>query len=189
MKFGFDIDDTLLNLREHAFRIYNEKLNRQVDLSVFHALNCIPIHEAFGLTSEEGKQMWDLHREEIFYTAPPFEGAVEALKELDRRGHEVYYVTARTAVHCERTKISIEHAGFPVREGRFYCGMADHEKVRFIRELELDYYFDDKPAVLETLRELELAVYAKDNSYNRHLELPRIVHWNDLLELAELRSD
>ncbi len=28
MKFGFDIDDTLINLREHAFHIYNKKLNK-----------------------------------------------------------------------------------------------------------------------------------------------------------------
>ena len=26
MKFGFDIDDTLIDLRRHAFHIYNKKL-------------------------------------------------------------------------------------------------------------------------------------------------------------------
>lgn len=70
MRFGFDIDDTLLNLREHAFRTYNAKLNRQVDIEVFHALTCIPIHEAFGLTADEGREMWNTHRDEIYYSAP-----------------------------------------------------------------------------------------------------------------------
>ena len=38
MKFGFDIDDTLINLREHAFTIYNKKLNKNVPIEDFHAL-------------------------------------------------------------------------------------------------------------------------------------------------------
>ena len=41
--------------------------------------------------------------------------------------------------------------GFPVRDEHFYCGMKDEEKIETILQLKLDYYFDDKPAVLETL--------------------------------------
>lgn len=54
MKFGFDIDDTLINLREHAFHIYNRKLNQNIGLDVFQALTTMEIHDAFGLTKEEG---------------------------------------------------------------------------------------------------------------------------------------
>ncbi|TFE25949.1 5' nucleotidase, NT5C type [Cohnella luojiensis] len=181
MKFGFDIDDTLLNLREHAFRIYNTKLNKQIGIEVFHALTTISVHEAFGLTVEEGREMWKSHRDEIYFSAPPFPDAVEVLQELVRQGHEIYYVTARSAEHCEKTKEALELAGFPVQDGRFYCGMGDLEKVHIIRTLGLDYYFDDKPAVLDTLTELELQLYAKDNPYNKHLGIPRIVNWRELL--------
>ena len=38
MKFGFDIDDTLINLREYAFHLYNKKLGQHVALDVFHDL-------------------------------------------------------------------------------------------------------------------------------------------------------
>lgn len=184
MKFGFDIDDTLLNLREHAFHVYNTKLHRQVGIEVFRALTTIPIHEAFDLTAEEGKELWNRCREEIYYSAPPFAEAVQVLQELVRQGHEVYYVTARSAVYCERTKEALIATGFPVVDGRFYCGMGDTEKVHIIRKLGLDYYFDDKPAVLDTLTELELIVYAKDNPYNQHLKIPRIVNWSELLDLV-----
>ncbi|MBW7458410.1 HAD hydrolase-like protein [Paenibacillus sepulcri] len=184
MKFGFDVDDTLINLREHAFHLYNKKLNRQVALNKFQTLNMIPIHELFGMTAEEGKQMWNSSREEIYYSScPPFPDAVEALHELVRQGHEVYYITARTAEHCERTKKWLIQAGFPVQEGRFYCGMSDTEKVHIIRRLGLDYYFDDKPAVLETLTDLAMNVYVKDNSYNRHVDIPRITNWDELKSL------
>ena len=38
MKFGFDIDDTLIDLRQHAFHIYNKKLNKNIPIEVYHEL-------------------------------------------------------------------------------------------------------------------------------------------------------
>ncbi|MBB6671554.1 5' nucleotidase, NT5C type [Cohnella nanjingensis] len=186
MKFGFDIDDTLINLREHAFHLYGRKLGREVAIERFRECATISVHELFGLSAEEGRRMWQELQGEIYYTAcPPFPDAVEVLHELVRRGHEVYYITARTPEHCERTRAWLIAAGFPVAEGRFYCGMGDTEKIHVIRELGLDYYFDDKPAVLNTLGDLDLQVYAKDNGYNRHLDIPRIGSWRELLDLLK----
>ena len=74
--------------------------------------------------------------------------------------------------------------GFPVDPSHFYCGMKDEEKVRIIERLDLDYYFDDKPAVLDTLSHLPLRVYARDQSYNKHLlHIPRITSWHELRDL------
>lgn len=49
MKFGFNIDDTLINLREHAFHLYNKSLGLDVPT--------VAIHAPFGLTNEQGSQM------------------------------------------------------------------------------------------------------------------------------------
>ena len=46
-----------------------------------------------------------------------------------------------------------------------------------------DYYFDDKPAVLETLQEQSTKLYVKDHPYNQHLEFNRINDWAQLREL------
>ena len=62
MKLGFDIDDTLINLREHAFHIYNKNLNQTVPIEVFRDIKKVEIHEAFGLTAEEGVT---IYRKEI----------------------------------------------------------------------------------------------------------------------------
>ncbi|MEK4497846.1 HAD hydrolase-like protein [Bacillus sp. FSL R12-0069] len=103
MKFGFDIDDTLIDLRQHAFHLYNKKLNKKVGLDVFHSLKTIEIHEAFGMTSEEGSHMWNSLLDEIYYTScSPFPYAVETLQELERQGHEIYYITARPKEHGEK---------------------------------------------------------------------------------------
>ncbi|PAD37744.1 HAD family acid phosphatase [Terribacillus sp. 7520-G] len=185
MKFGFDIDDTLINLREHAFHIYNRKLNQKIPIEAFHELERVEIHEPFGLTDEQGSQMWNATLEEIYYTAcPPFPDAVELLQELEQGGHEIYYITSRPKEHRERTMDWLRDTGFPVKENQFFCGMKDQEKVHIIKELGLDYYFDDKPDVLHTLlEESATKVFVKDQSYNRLVTLPRIV---DLSEIKKI---
>lgn len=184
MKFGFDIDDTLIQLRQHAFHLYNQKLNKQVNLEEFNVLKTLEIHEPFGLTAEEGGKLWKSLAEEIYFTnCPPFPNAVEVLNSLAKEGHEIYYITARDEQYGEKTKEWLIKNGFPVDEEKFYCGMKDEEKIKIIQDLQLDYYFDDKPAVLETLLELPLKVYTIDNSYNKHVNIPRMSSWSELEEL------
>ncbi|KZE38539.1 hypothetical protein AV656_06430 [Bhargavaea cecembensis] len=186
MKLGFDIDDTLINLREHAFHLYNRKLNRNVDISQFHELDKVEIHELFDMTAEEGGKMWNSLLEEIYYTnCPPYPDAAETLRKLEREGHEIYYITARPKEHGERTMEWMIQNGFPVSKDRFFYGMNDEDKVHIIKDLELDYYFDDKPAVLETLRDRPLKVFARNQSYNRHLDIPRINDWSKLFDLMD----
>ncbi|WP_338447855.1 HAD family acid phosphatase [Niallia oryzisoli] len=181
MKFGFDIDDTLINLREHAFHIYNKRLKQNISLDDFHALKRVEIHEPFGLTDEEGKEMWNNTLEEIYYTnCPPFPDAVDTLNQLVNEGHEIYYITSRPKEHGERTKAWMKEQGFPVQDDHFFYGMQDDEKVNIIQELQLDYYFDDKPAVLNTLSNDAVKVIVKDQSYNRDISLTRLINWTDL---------
>jgi uncharacterized protein len=181
MRFGFDIDDTLIDLRGHAFTIYNKNLNQTVSHDIFQALKRVEIHEPFGLTEEQGKEMWNRSLEEIYYTScPPFPDAVEMLQELANQGHSIYYITARPKEHGERTKKWLKEQGFPVEDDKFFYGMQDNEKVQIIKKLKLDYYFDDKPDVLNTLTDETVSILVKDQSYNRHLDVPRIVNWSDL---------
>jgi uncharacterized protein len=188
MRIGFDIDDTLINLREHAFHIYNKKLKQSVPLDAFHTIKTLEIHEPFGLTTEEGNQLWLDSMEEIYFTdCPPYPDALEVLQELDKQGHEIFYITARPSKHCEQTKKWVIEAGFPVQEGRFFCGMKDDEKIHTIKELNLDFYFDDKPNVLETLTKESVQLYVRDQAYNKHVEFPRLTHWSELKEILKKR--
>lgn len=178
MRFGFDIDDTLINLREHAFHIYNKKLNRNVGLEVFRQLKTVEIHEAFGMDKDEGGKMWTSLLEEIYFTdCPAFDGAIEFLNRLHEEGHEIFYITSRPKGYCPRTKDWVKNLGFPVKDEHFFCGMQDDEKINIIKDLQLDYYFDDKPAVLETLNDIPTKVFVKDQSYNEHVRIPRVTDW------------
>ena len=186
MRVGFDIDDTLINLREHAFHLYNTKLGQQLGIEIFEALKTVEIHEPFGMSAEEGKEMWKSSLEEIYYTnCPAFPGAVELLQELEQQGHEIFYITARYQEHGERTKKWLLQQGFPVHDQRFYWGMKDHEKVNIIKQLHLDYYFDDKPEILDTLSGQAVKVFMKDQSYNRQASHPRIKNWSEWKEIQK----
>lgn len=186
MRLGFDIDDTLIGLREHAFHIYNKKLKQDLPIDVFHTIKTLEIHEPFGLSKQEGNQLWIDSMEEIYFSdCPAYPDAVEVLQELHKQGHEIYYITARPAKHCELTKKWVEKAGFPVQEGRFFCGMKDEEKIHTIKELNLDYYFDDKPNVLETLTNESVQLYVRDQSYNQHMEFPRLTNWTELKDIVK----
>ncbi|WP_155590441.1 5' nucleotidase, NT5C type [Lysinibacillus cavernae] len=178
MKFGFDIDDTLIDLRAHAFAIYNKKLGKNIPLNIFHALARVEIHEPFGLSDAEGAAMWNSSLEEIYFTdCPSFAGALETLQALTEQGHDIYYITSRPKQYCAQTKAWMEAQGFPITDGHFFCGMQDAEKVSIIKELALDVYVDDKPAVLETLHAVTTTVILKNQSYNQHVNLPRLFDW------------
>ncbi|OLS37217.1 HAD family acid phosphatase [Bacillus sp. MRMR6] len=187
MRLGFDIDDTLIDLRQHAFHIYNKNLGKKVPTEVFHELTRVEIHEPFGLTEEEGRAMWNSSLEEVYYTScPPFPNAIETLQDLNQQGHEIFYITSRPKEHGERTKEWMKSQGFPVNDERFFYGMQDHEKVQIIKNLQLDYYFDDKPGVLNTLLdEPKTKVFMRDQSYNRNLKFPRIVEWTELKQIIK----
>lgn len=185
MKFGFDIDDTLIDLRAHAFELYNKKLGKNVTQEVFKTLQRVEIHEPFGLTDAEGAAMWNRSLAEIYFTdCPAFEGALETLHTLAQQGHDIYYITSRPKQYCEQTQAWMKAQGFPITEGHFFCGMQDTEKVAIIKELALDVYVDDKPAVLETLQDVNTKVILKNQSYNKHVELPRLTHWDEFLGLV-----
>ncbi|MCF3943669.1 5' nucleotidase, NT5C type [Oceanobacillus alkalisoli] len=187
MKFGFDIDDTLINLREHAFRIYTKRLKQDLSLDIFKGIKRVEIHEPFGLTDVEGKEMWNRSLEEIYYTdCPAFPGAKEVLVELAEEGHEIYYITARPKEHGIRTRKWMKEKGFPVADERFFYGMQDEEKIKIIEELELDYYVDDKPAVLNTLLHTPTGLIVKDQSYNQELEIERLTDWRDFKTMIKM---
>lgn len=187
MRIGFDIDDTLISLREHAFTIYNNKLGMNVPYEDFQNLNRVEIHEIFGMTEDEGKEMWNSTLEEIYYTScPAYPKAIEIILELSYKGHDIFYITARPEEHGERTKTWMKAQGFPVDDQHFFYGMKDHQKGKIITELNLDYYFDDKPEVLNTLKKVgNTKLIVRDQSYNRHIRLPRLVDWTDIHNLMD----
>ncbi len=184
MRFGFDIDDTLIDLRRHAFHLYNAYFQTTLTEEVFENIQRVEIHEPFGLTDAEGYEMWKSQLEKIYFTnCPIFEGAKEMLQQLVREGHEVFYITARPKEYCEASREWMEKQGFPVAEGHFFCGMADDEKIATIQSLQLDAYVDDKPTVLRTLSNVATKAIIRDQPYNQTETWTRLTDWKQFKEM------
>ena len=182
MRFGFDIDDTLIQLRQHAFTLYNQELGQNFGQDIFEQICRVEIHEPFGLTSEEGSAMWQRMNEQVYFTdCPSYEQAKELLWQLTEAGHDIYYITARPESSCLRTRQWMIDNGYPVKEGHFYCGMQDHEKLAIIEELDLDVYVDDKPKILHSLKDLRTIAVLRDQPYNRDESFERITHWSQFM--------
>lgn len=180
MRLGFDIDDTLIDLRRHAFRLYNAQLDQNIPESVFEEIPTVEIHKPFGLTDEEGYEMWKANMRDIYFTdCPAFPSAVEVLNRLNDEGHEIFYITSRPKGFCKESEAWVREKGFPVKGDQFFCGMEDHEKIATIEKLQLDFYIDDKPKVLNTLKELSTTLIIRDQSYNQKESFLRLEHWAD----------
>lgn len=180
MRLGFDIDDTLIDLRRHAFHLYNAELGQNIAESVFEEIPTVEIHKPFGLTDEEGYEMWKANMRNIYFTdCPAFPNAVEVLNRLEEEGHEIFYITSRPKGFCKESEEWVRAKGFPVKGDHFFCGMEDHEKITTIENLQLDFYIDDKPKVLNTLKGLSTKLIIRDQSYNRKESYVRLENWTD----------
>ncbi len=185
MRFGFDIDDTLIDLRRHAFSLYNQTFHQTLSMDVFEQIKRVEIHEPFGLTDEAGYEAWKAHLEAIYFTTcPSFPYAKEILQQLVADGHEVFYITARPKEYCARSKAWMKEQGYPIAEGHFFCGMEDAEKIATIQTLQLDVYVDDKPTVLRTLKDVQTLSIIRDQAYNRDETWTRLTDWREFLTLV-----
>ncbi len=116
-------------------RFIIKKLEKNIPIETFQALQRVEIHEPFGLTDSQGSAMWNSSLEEIYFTdCPIFEQALETLQGLNQQGHDIYYITSRPKHYCAQTQEWMSALGFPIKEGHFFCGMQDAEKVAIIKK-------------------------------------------------------
>ena len=83
----------------------------------------------------------------------PLKGAAETLWKLQRRGHEIYFITARPGMKhiADVTKHWLKKHGFPYDPSRLRMGAQD--KAKIARELGIQLFFEDAPKHLDRLVE------------------------------------
>lgn len=184
MRFGFDLDDTIINLRDYALKIYSEELQQVPDRAHFERLTTIGIFDLFNMTKEQENELWHKLAPKI-YSGPSelFPHAQATLTQLAAEGHDIFYITARESTHCTITEQWLQQRGLPLQKGHLYCGMADDEKAAIITDLKLDYYVDDKAPILHSIAHLATQPILKDQSYNQQAPFPRLYDWKDFFTL------
>lgn len=184
MKFGIDIDGTIKDTTSAAIEVFNRELKQDVkveDSTHFY------LDKVYGLTKEQGREVWRKLEEEIYELGLPLEHASNVLNELVQQNHEVFFITARPDIGNVR-EITIkwlkEH-GFPYTGDNLMMNSRDKAKVA--KSLEIDLFFEDAPDHLENLLENGVHTVIVDAPYNRQFPetVQRITDWLQVYKIVE----
>ena len=92
-----DIDNLINNLAEKTIEIYNHRNNKNIqysDIISYNFYDCLPREDADGIVSLfKEKSLWD--------SLKPLEGSQNGLKQLIKKGHQIYLATATDPINFE----------------------------------------------------------------------------------------
>ncbi len=175
MRLGIDIDGTIKYTHRAAIEIYNRVLSRNVKED--HVTTYL-LDEPYGLSIEEGRELWLDLEAEIYQTGRPIEHSADSLKRLEQEGCEIYYITARpnNARVQEITKEWLAKHGFPFADKLF---MNSQDKARVALDNGIKLFFEDDPMHINNLITNGIPTVVMDWPYNRKVpnEIPRIKDW------------
>jgi len=181
MRIGIDIDGTIKQTQKAAIQLYNEELNvniKEDEVTTFY------LDEPYGLSPEEGRIMWRKLENKIYTVGIPLEGAPEALQQLKKDGHKIFFVTARpdTEGIREVTEQWLLKHDFPFDGHNLYMNV--QEKGKKAKQLEIDLFFEDDPEHLNNLIASNIHTVIMDAKYNQHYShtIPRIKGWVEGLD-------
>ncbi|TCS83817.1 5' nucleotidase, NT5C type [Tepidibacillus fermentans] len=184
MRIGVDIDGTIKQTQKAAIQLYNEELNMDVkedEVTTFY------LDEPYGLSGEEGRKLWRKLESKIYTIGIPLEGAPEALQQLKKEGHEIFFITARPNFKRIRdiTEEWLQKHGFPFDGTNLYMNI--HDKGKIAKDLRIDLFFEDDPEHLDRLLAANIHTVIVDARYNQHYNqaIPRIKDWTEGLEYIE----
>ena len=187
MRIGIDIDGTIKQTQKAAVQLYNEELQMNVkeeEVMTFY------LDEPYGLSPEEGQKIWRKLESKIYSIGIPLEGAPEALQQLQKEGHTIYFITARPDVEKIRkvTEEWLSKHRFPFDGTNLY--MNAQQKGEVATQLGIDLFFEDDPQHLNNLIQAGIHTIIVDAKYNQHYnqEIPRIKDWTEGLEYVDLHQ-
>lgn len=175
MRLGIDIDGTIKYTHRAAIEIYNRVLDRDIkeqDVTTYL------LDEPYGLSDEEGRQLWLRLEAEIYQIGKPLEHSANSLKRLEQEGCEIYYITARPngRIVQEITEEWLAKHNFPFANKLF---MNSQDKARVALENGIELFFEDDPKHINNLITNGIPTVVMDWPYNRVVpsEIPRIKDW------------
>jgi len=169
----FDLDGTLAHFDREFDRHLNERFGHLVDIPRSH--NQITFDLFAGRSAEESAAINDIMDYPGFYRhLQPMEGGVEAVREAEALGHEVFFVTApwRTNRSCLQDKADwvAEHFGEKAVDQLIFA-----KKKHLIIG---DILFDDKSPIEHADQAVWTQVFVHQ-PYNKDAKGLRIHSWDD----------
>jgi len=195
MRIYIDFDDVLCETARALSDAAKVVFQRDVPYEEITVFN---LQHAFSLSGDEIEQLMDLaHEVEFLAELEPAPGAIEGVRELLERGHEVVIVTGRPS-YCHAGSVDwLARYGLENLEVIYVDKYGRAPKIlpqgappmlsldQFY-ELSFDVAIDDSPAALDLLtglKECQMVIYSRpwNLSYQPSSEMTRCNSWAEVL--------
>ena len=185
MNIGIDIDDTIANTYEVMFA-YAQKYTVE-DLT-----NHFYTRAMHSWTQEEEDKFFEKYYEKIAKETKPFTCAIETLKELQKQGHKLIFITAR-----------FEPDYFDVRKTTFdwlekykvpYDKVIINPKTKREAAIEnnIDIFIDDSYSNCKDVLNAGIESWIMDTRCNRTIKdenITRVYSWPHIKQIIEERMN
>lgn len=169
MRVKLDLDGVLLSLLPEWLSVYNDEYNDNLqpeDITHWDTHRFVK--------SRCGFDVYDLlDTTGLFLHAKPVEGAIRAVRRLQREGHEILIVTALPPGE----RVAYEK----LRWLNYWLSEVPRDNIVFATRKELvqgDVLIDDAPHNIEKERETGGHGIIFDRPYNQEVEGPRLMDWS-----------
>jgi len=182
LRLGIDIDGTIKNTMKAAVKLFNKELKKNVKLE---QVSDFYLDRAYGLTKEMGRKVWNKLEEDIYRQALPLDNACEVLNNLVRRGHELFFITARPDIgNIHNITVEwLKKYKFPYNGKNLI--MNAKNKAKIAKDLRIDLFFEDAPFHLENLIAAGIKTVIVAAPYNSCFpkSILRITDWRQVYNL------
>jgi 5'(3')-deoxyribonucleotidase len=158
LKIGYDLDDVLADLDQILRQRLSKLVQRYIskpERTSFYFEDIPTILQKLGLTKEQlGPLVVDCFKHISMDKLPAVESAIRTIKNLQKDGHTIIIITARSKKQEATTKHWLNNMGLKGIQ-IFFAGSGPirtapkNSKAKIARLLKLDYFIDDSTENLE----------------------------------------
>ena len=163
IRIGFDLDGVIVNNPPLVSKRMIEKLTKSDEKDLHYKFPNSKIEQLIRKLSH------------FYLLRPPLKENLRLIKELGKKeGYELFLITSRYSFLEKETYNWIKKRGLDGTFSKYIINMRDEQphlfKKRVLQKLNLDYYFEDDPSIVNLLRkeikEPEIFHVTKDGDEN-----------------------
>ena len=170
MKIGIDIDETIVNTHEIALE-YGKKYAPELNPKTYEDVNKFSAREFLEKYIYEIQANVSLKR-----------GVREALDSFKKNGYELIFITARgnslVYDYEDATKKVFDKYDLPFDKIIYKC----YPKGKAAKEENLNYFIDDKEAVLDDVTKYGIKAIRIVNDLTEESKYPKFDDWNEVFK-------
>lgn len=175
MKIAIDFDCTLFPTVESVIEVYNRRYNDNISID---QLTKYSLYDS--LDKDVADKMFDIFRDkETYENLKPYEYAVEAVKQLVNKGHEIFIATA-TDIASIGWKANLLQKYFP------FIPKNNLIRINHKHLLKVDIIIDDYLVNLTDSSAEKICfnhVWNRDKDIDKKYNIHRVYAWNDVLDI------